>query len=198
MNFNIPNVGNDPLTYVLHTEFSNTIKHLNDLWLEFGVFRGSTINNMSNYTKDTVYGFDSFEGLPEFWREGFDAGAFNLEGQLPSVNNNVELIKGWFTETLPTFLEAHPSSNITLLHIDCDLYSSTKYVLDTCRYFIKPGCIVVFDELINYDGWDGDNGEFRAFNEWVQENDIKFEWIGMNGKIGDVGGIHERVALKIV
>lgn len=131
MNFNITNVGNDPLTYVLHTKFSNTVKHLNDLWLEFGVFRGSTINNMSNYTKDTVYGFDSFEGLPEFWREGFDAGAFNLEGQLPSVNSNVELIKGWFTETLP-------------------------------------------------------------------KSSIKFEWIGMNGKIGDVGGIHERVALKIV
>ena len=34
-----------------------------------------------------------FEGLPEKWREGFDKGCFNRNGNLPQVNNNVELLK---------------------------------------------------------------------------------------------------------
>jgi hypothetical protein len=44
----------------------------NTLWLEFGVATGTTINYISRFTNDKVYGFDSFEGLPENWREGYD------------------------------------------------------------------------------------------------------------------------------
>lgn len=77
----------------------------NTLWLEFGVASGKTINYISQFTKDKVYGFDSFEGLPEKWRDGFDKGAFSRNGNLPQVNNNVELIKGWFNETLPDFIK---------------------------------------------------------------------------------------------
>jgi hypothetical protein len=194
MIIDIPNINKDPLLYVLDT----LKKSKNDLWLEFGVFTGRTINLISSYTLEDVYGFDSFEGLPEFWRDGFDKGEFNLEGVLPEVNNNVKLIKGWFNDTLPLFLKNIKNSNITLLHIDCDLYSSTKYVLDTCLPYIKPGCFIIFDELVNYDGWDGDNGEFRALKEWVEENNKTIEWVGMNGSIGNHGGEHERVAIKII
>ena len=77
----------------------------NTLWLEFGVASGKTINYISKFTNDTVYGFDSFEGLPEKWRNGFDKGCFNRNGNLPKVNKNVTLIKGWFDETLPNFIE---------------------------------------------------------------------------------------------
>jgi hypothetical protein len=37
----------------------------------------------------------------EKWRNGFDKGCFNRNGNLPKVNKNVTLIKGWFDETLP-------------------------------------------------------------------------------------------------
>jgi hypothetical protein len=37
------------------------------LWLEFGVCSGRTINLISTNTKNKVYGFDSFFGLPENW-----------------------------------------------------------------------------------------------------------------------------------
>ena len=40
--------------------------------------------------------------------------------------------------------------NIALVHIDCDLYSSTKYVLDTLKKNIDNNCIIVFDEIVNY------------------------------------------------
>src|ERR1041384_844953 len=35
---------------------------------EFGVFKGATINHIASLTTKTVFGFDSFEGLPEDWR----------------------------------------------------------------------------------------------------------------------------------
>lgn len=38
------------------------------LIMEFGVYSGRTINHMANLTNKTIYGFDSFEGLPEDWR----------------------------------------------------------------------------------------------------------------------------------
>lgn len=123
---NIPNVNKYPLHYV----FENMkLQHKpNTLWLEFGVFSGNTINYISNFTKDTVYGFDSFEGLPEKWRDGFDKGAFNRNGSLPQVNSNVELIKGWFNETLLDFIQKH-NKKVSFIHMDADLYSSTSTVL---------------------------------------------------------------------
>ena len=71
-------------------------EHKHDtLWLAFGVFHGGTINYISNFTKNKVYGFDSFEGLPEKWRDGFEKGCFNMNGELPQVKENVALIKGF-------------------------------------------------------------------------------------------------------
>ncbi len=47
------------------------------LILEFGVYKGETINFIASKLRDKViYGFDSFEGLPEDWRSGFPKGTF--------------------------------------------------------------------------------------------------------------------------
>jgi hypothetical protein len=43
--------------------------------------------------------------LPEKWRDGFGKGSFSRNGNFPKVNSNVELIKGWFHETLPNFIK---------------------------------------------------------------------------------------------
>ena len=70
----------------------------NKLCLEFGVYKGESINYFSNKKKDiTWYGFDSFYGLQEDWKGGFFAkNHFSLEGKKPEVNENVILINGWF------------------------------------------------------------------------------------------------------
>jgi hypothetical protein len=192
---NIPDVGVYPLTYVFeHMQ----LKHNPDtLWLEFGVASGKTINYISKFTEKTVYGFDSFLGLPEKWRDGYEEGEFNLHGILPEVNPNVTLIKGWFQDTLPTFLTEH-DKKISFMHIDCDLYSSTKYILNTVKPYLQEGCIIIFDELVNYPGFDGETGELKAFYEFITENVVNYEWIGMNGKpMGLQGHYHENVALRI-
>ncbi len=192
---NIPNINTYPLTYVFE---HMKLQHKPDtLWLEFGVAGGGTINYISQFTKDKVYGFDSFEGLPETWRDGFEKGAFNRNGELPQVNSNVELIKGWFSDTLPDFIKAH-NKKVSFLHLDADLYSSTKYILNTLKDYIDTDCIVVFDELVNYPGFDGDTGELKAFYEFITENKVLCKWIGMNGTpTGMSGYYHENVALII-
>jgi hypothetical protein len=192
---NIPNINTYPLEYVF--EIMKLQHKPNTLWLEFGVASGKTINYISNFTNDKIYGFDSFEGLPEKWRDDFDIGTFNRDGILPEINNNVELIKGWFSETLPNFIKYH-NKKVSFIHIDCDLYSSTKFILNNLKDYIDVDCVLVFDELVNYPGFDGETGELKAFYEFITENNVNYEWIGMNGTPYDMTGYnHENVALII-
>lgn len=158
----------------------------NGLFLEFGVYSGDTINYISDLADQKIYGFDSFKGLPEFWRKGYDKGKFKTD-TLPQVNENVELVVGWFHETLPGFTEQHPGP-IAFMHVDCDLYSSAKTVFDNLKKRIALGTVIVFDEYFNYPGWE--KGEFKAFQEFVQENNLGYQYIAYNSR-------HEQVAVKI-
>jgi hypothetical protein len=176
---NIPDIKTYPLKYVF--ENMKLTHKSNTLWLEFGVYFGRTINYISKFTNDIVYGFDSFEGLPEKWRDGFDKGIFSTEGNLPQVNSNVELIKGWFNETLVNFIETQ-NKKVSFIHMDADLYSSTKYIFDVLKNYLDKDCVIVFDELLNYPGFDGETGELRAFYEFITENKVDYEWIGIDGE----------------
>ena len=193
---NMPNINYWPLGHVL--ERMNLKQKENTLWLEFGVAEGNTINYISTFTEGTVHGFDSFEGLPDRWRDGFEKGAFNRNGFLPVVNANVVLVKGLFSDVLADFISAQGGKKVSLIHIDCDLYSSTKYVLDTLKDHLDADCVVVFDELVNYPGFDGDTGELKALYEFVTENKVDYEWIGMDGTPTGMSGYqHENAALII-
>ncbi len=82
-----------------------------------------------------------------------------------------ELIVGWFDQTLPGFLDDHPGP-VTLLHLDADLYCSTKTVLDLVGPRLVPGSIVIFDEYFNYPGWQ--QHEHRAWQEYVTRTGTEF------------------------
>jgi predicted O-methyltransferase YrrM len=150
---------------------------IDGLILEFGVFAGRTINHIAGLLPGKkVYGFDSFQGLPETWRPGFAKGAF-ARSELPSVRENVELVVGWFDRTLPTFCDLHPNQKAALLHVDCDLYSSAQTILHNMVSYIAPGTIIVFDEYFNYPGWS--DHEYRAFKEFVRANRMQYKYIGL-------------------
>jgi hypothetical protein len=144
------------------------------LWLEFGVYRGSTINYIASKTSSLVHGFDSFEGNPEDWRSEYKKGAFALE-EIPKFSGNVIIEKGFFQDTLPSFLERN-TGPIAFMHIDCDLYSSTKTVFDLTGGRLVRGSILVFDEFFNYPGWK--EHEFKAFMEFIESSRKDFEYIG--------------------
>lgn len=146
----------------------------NGLVLEFGVYSGRTVNHIASLDAGKVYGFDSFEGLPEDWRSDFPKGSFKRT-QLPVVASNVELVGGWFKYSLPVFLASHPGP-VSFLHVDCDLYQSTKDVLHHLHDRIAPGTIIVFDEYFNYVGWR--NHEFKAFAEFIAASGLSYRYFG--------------------
>merc|ERR1719253_745474 len=147
------------------------------LILEFGVFTGTSINLIAQQRPAVpVYGFDSFQGLPGQWRAGFDKGAFDLKGQLPQVAANVQLVPGWFNETLPGFLAQHPEP-VSFLHVDCDMYSSTKTIFDLVATRIAPGTVIVFDELVNYPEFR--DHELKAFFELLTATGRQFQWLSV-------------------
>ena len=72
------------------------------LVLEFGVAGGESVRQIAAERGGRVYGFDSFEGLPENWFGYLRKGYFAQP--LPRVPANVTLVKGWFSDTLEDFL----------------------------------------------------------------------------------------------
>jgi len=175
VNKNLAKATSFPSKFELLTSALSKARKDDGLHCEFGVFNGGTINHIAGIVKTPVYGFDSFEGLPEGWNS-LDKGHFAV-AQLPQVPPHVTLIKGWFNDTLPKFVAEHPG-NATFLHIDCDLYSSTKFVFETLARQIVPGTVIAFDEYFNYPNWE--QGEYLAFQEFIKSSGLGYEYIGYN------------------
>ena len=167
--------------------FAQAPKDNDALVLECGVYLGRTINCIAKMTNGPVYGFDSFEGLPEDWgRDTYVVGSFRVS-RLPNVRKNVSLIKGLFENTLSSFLKSQEKP-IRFIHIDCDLYSSTRAVLRSCQPYIMPGCVIVFDEYYNYPNWQ--QGEHKALMEFCAEFPVSFQYISCCTT-------HEQVGIKV-
>jgi hypothetical protein len=147
-------------------------------WLEFGVATGHTIRFLAAQTTAAVYGFDWFQGLPEDWRDAegnlmHPAGTFAcpVPDGLPA---NVELVIGRFEDTLPGWLSEH-GQPFGLVHIDCDLYNSTRFVLDALEPWLD-GAVVAFDEIRNHPAYV--HHEQRAFDELLLRHKFGCELLG--------------------
>lgn len=144
------------------------------LVLEFGVGSGESLGWLEMELPDRVIvGFDSFEGLPEAWRTGFGEGAFSDVETRPF--ERAQLRPGWFTDTVADYLGS-VDDPIGLLHVDCDLYASTVTVLEHCMPRLAPGAVIVFDEFLNYPGWE--LHEAKAWREYLAEHDVDLEYVG--------------------
>jgi predicted O-methyltransferase YrrM len=148
------------------------------LALEFGVATGTTLAIIADaVARDReVVGFDGFTGLPETWRTGFAAGEFAQSP--PNEIPGARVVTGLFEDTLRTFL-AETDEPIAFLHLDADLYSSTKTVLDLAGERLAPDAVVVLDEFFNYPGWR--DHEFRAWNEFIARTGRTFDYLAYTG-----------------
>ena len=144
--------------------------------LDLGVFEGRSTRHLARIFPDkTIHGFDSFEGLPEDWSYVLKGTFGDLEGEMPNLPDNVLLYKGWFDDTLPAWAESHSNSRITLLRVDCDIYSSTRTIFETLGHLLSPGSWILFDELIGYPGWQGH--EYKAFREFLVTSELEAEYV---------------------
>jgi hypothetical protein len=141
------------------------------LYLEFGVFQGRTTRYWSARLRNPearLHGFDSFEGLPEEWADHAAGRIFNAQGQVPVIADDprVRFFRGWFDQILPTYVV--PDHDVLVLILDADLYSSTSYVLDHLRPYIRPGTFIYFDEMNHIEH------EPRAFNAFMKSSSLQF------------------------
>ena len=171
------------------TDFALDQISFSGLICEFGVWKGESVNYIAKNQKQEVHAFDSFDGLPETWLSTHKKGHFALDN-LPAFENNVVVHKGWFNETLPSFVQKN-SENVSFLHVDCDLYSSTKTIFDALKKQIVIGTVILFDEYFNYPFWE--HHEYKAFQELVDQHNIKYEYLCYSSK-----RFGSKVAVKIL
>jgi len=155
------------------------------LFLEFGVATGNTLAEIASTVPKgkTVFGFDSFDGLPEDWSGHVETGEAFKQKELPTVPANVKLIPGLFNETLPTFTLENREP-ISFVHIDCDLYSSTATILKNIGSRFQSGTMILFDEYFNYPSWK--LHEHKAWVEFCQNSGTKFKYVGFTASDGRV------------
>ena len=84
---------------------------------------------------------------------------------------------------LPALL-AEEKGPVAFVHIDCDIYESTRVVFELLSPRIAPGAVIVFDEYFNYPGWQ--QHEFRAFQDFIARERRRYEYIGFSAERGHV------------
>jgi len=182
-------------------------------YYEFGVGWGSTLKKFitalkifCNINKKDLYsyhifGFDSYEGLPEKegpkddskeWSKGSYSYSISeieqkvLKRVINLKRNTIHFIKGFYEDSLTTELRnelsEYPPSIIT---IDCDYYSSTKIVLEWLRPMLYSGTLFYFDDMWSFHGHPnyGQPAAIREFNEIGEGQLIPFPLLGLNGQV---------------
>lgn len=138
----------------------------------FGIMtwaRLSAILDPANLTR-RIYGFDTFEGFPSVSSQDRSAASSHVKVgdlfadshdeilELANINDstrflghiqNVKLVKGDATRTIPQFIEKNPHVLVSLLFLDFDLYEPTRVALEHFLPRMPRGAIVAFDELDN-------------------------------------------------
>jgi len=154
-------------------------------------FEDENKHNQKGLISREIYGFDSFEGLTESenhprWNRGLFKKNHSFH---PTIGYGEDvtpdkvinffsqyklqkpiLIKGAFED-----LALDNLKQIALIHMDCDLYSSTIVVLNKVKEKLVNGSLILFDDWYHFKGRD-DKGERRAFREFLINNEeIKCE-----------------------
>lgn len=189
----------DMASIVYRPAFERAIRYLqgNDLTgcvAEFGTYRGFTAQTFAELLRDInwpadLYLYDSFAGLPA--PTGNDASSYEVvrrqawvEGAMTPEADIVAQIRksvveaigaerlyihpGYFDASLP----AHPPREpVAILHIDADLYSSARFVLQhlSDARLIRDGAVLLMDDY-NCNAANPDMGERKALTDFVADN----------------------------
>jgi Macrocin-O-methyltransferase (TylF) len=169
--------------------------------VEFGVSVGNSLDELIGSCEEVglnigIYGFDSFEGLPELspcdpqhWYKGQFAAAYETVSQRlkTNVRPHVRLVKGWFSETLANPGLQGAIREVAFARIDCDLYQSAVDCLAFLEDRLSHGSYICFDDWTD----DPETGETKAFFEFFERTRHKLIFKPIC-RIS-LGGMHMRV-----
>ena len=173
-----------------HYELYKMVRNIPGAIVECGVFKGASIvrfamfrNLMESPYSKKIIGFDSFAAFPE---TNFDADkqlrsnlvkeageqSISTE-QLTEVlinkncEQNIELIAGDITKTVPDYTEKNPQLKISLLNLDTDIYEPSVTILEKLYPRIETGGILILDDYGVFPG------ETKAVDEYFKDQKIK-------------------------
>jgi len=154
-------------------------------FIEAGIWKGGAIALMAgilNITKTKnrrVIGVDSFEGIPPAKPDIYPADAVHLgcekieillnnsleevKGYISRMGldegNNIQLIKGWFSEALPDLVRN--GAEFALVRIDGDTYESTIQALENLEPCTTQGGYIIIDDYYSWDGCKKATEDYR-------------------------------------
>jgi O-methyltransferase len=166
----------------------NNGKDLPLTYFEFGCHSGRTFSaaiNAAKYLKMhncEFFAFDSFQGLPQTNEavDGiFKTGEFStsredfikiIKQKTKFNENDINIIEGFYETSLTGDLQSK-MPKIGMLHIDVDLYSSTKDILKFAKPLLVNGSLVLFDDWYCFKpSIKNSYGEQKAVNEFLDIN----------------------------
>lgn len=178
-------------------------------YAEFGCWGGMTFalayhESRRHHHQARLWAFDSFQGLPAScderdqhpqWKEGILATSLDAFHRICASSGipkeAYKVVPGFYEQSLPRLSPDEEPRNIALAYVDCDLYSSTKTVLQFLEPRLKHGMIIAFDD---YFCWSPTQiaGERRAMLEllvhhsrWALVPYLPFGWHGNSFVIED-------------
>lgn len=152
-------------------EYASSERLLGDV-MEFGTYSGFTARILAECMRDfqqqgDLHLFDSFEGFPDsvdvqdtqafrvgrvkYWQKGGMPSPTGIVEHIlarlhPVLGDRLHVHKGMFDQTMPKIVRGKKAA---VVHIDCDLFVSTKYVLDALytNYCLQDGTVLFFDDF---------------------------------------------------
>lgn len=176
--------------WMAHYELYKKILELPGDVIELGVFKGGGVIQfatfrelLENENSRKIIGFDIFGKFPQGeklesdrhfvdqWNEQFEGEFLSKEDIYRSLEikgiQNVQLIEGDICTTVEKYLEKHPQTKISLLHIDVDIYEPAKVGLDKLFDRVVKGGVIVFDDYGCIEGETVAVDEFLSNREYT-------------------------------
>ncbi|MBR9973739.1 TylF/MycF/NovP-related O-methyltransferase [Magnetospirillum sulfuroxidans] len=173
--------------FLAHAKLYEMSLGLPGAFLEVGVFKGASFCRFRKLARlfhpdhtRRFLGFDTFGAFPdadnpadEAKRKNFieTAGEFSIGREAlmdmlaeQNLQQNVMLVAGDITTTLPDFFEENGAVSVAIANIDVDLYKPTKAALESIFPRLVRGGILILDD---YEGFPGAR---QAVNEFLAEN----------------------------
>jgi Macrocin-O-methyltransferase (TylF) len=160
--------------------------------IECGVFKGASLSRFAmfrslfgNIYSKKIIAFDVFGKFPETKfeddvkaREDFiqEAGEQSISVEQMrevldrrGIGQNVELVSGDITSTVPEYVKNKPELKISLLNLDTDIYEPAVTVLDELFPRIVRGGILILDDYAAFPG------ETRAVDEYFKDQHVRVQ-----------------------
>lgn len=158
-----------------HYELYKRIIKLPGDVIELGVFKGGSIMQFATFREllendrsRKIVGFDIFGAFPQAdkvesdkkfvdkWNKQHMGEFLSREELYKSLElkniHNVELVKGDINRTVDEYLVKNPSTRISLLHIDTDIYEPSRIGLERLYDRVVRGGITILDDYAVVEG----------------------------------------------